>query len=76
MMQEVARIAKAAGAHCQVSLENNMSCGIGVCMGCVQKIKGRSSVGANSLPTHSEQWHYERVCTDGPVFNAEDIIWQ
>lgn len=76
MLREVARICGEAGvASCQVSLENHMACGMGVCMGCVQKIKRRACVGANGLPTHSEQWRYERVCADGPVFEAEDVIW-
>lgn len=71
MMREVARIALEAGvSSCQVSLENNMACGIGVCMGCVQKIKGPMP-GDKS----GNNWHRERVCKDGPVFNAEDIIW-
>jgi dihydroorotate dehydrogenase electron transfer subunit len=71
MMKEVARISREAGvSSCQVSLENNMACGIGVCMGCVQKIKGARAGG-----TSGGDWHYERVCADGPVFNAEDIIW-
>ena len=71
MMKEVARISREAGvSSCQVSLENNMACGIGVCMGCVQKIRG-GQVG----DTSGGDWHYERVCADGPVFNAEDIIW-
>jgi dihydroorotate dehydrogenase electron transfer subunit len=72
MMREVARISHEAGvSNCQVSLENNMACGIGVCMGCVQKIKGPMP-GDKS----GNDWHRERVCKDGPVFNAEDIIWE
>ncbi len=71
MMKEVARISREAGVErCQVSLENNMSCAIGVCMGCVQKIKGAAS-GDDS----GRDWHYERVCKDGPVFDSEDVIW-
>ena len=65
MLKEVARISGAAGvASCQVSLENVMACGIGVCMGCVQKIKD------------SHGWHHERVCSEGPVFEAKDVIWE
>lgn len=71
MMREVARIChEAKVACCQVSLENNMACGFGVCTGCVQKIK-RAAPGDES----GRDWHYERVCADGPVFNAEDILW-
>ena len=72
MMRAVARVCHEAGVEsCQVSLENNMACGIGVCTGCVQKIRG-----AAERDESGRDWHYERVCADGPVFNAEDIIWQ
>jgi len=72
MLREVARISLAAGVEsCQLSLENNMACGIGVCMGCVQKIRG-----AAPGDTSGRDWHRERVCKDGPVFNAEDIAWE
>jgi len=72
MMREVARICSEAGVgKCQVSLENNMACGMGVCMGCVQKIRG-----AAPGDTSGRNWRYERVCHDGPVFDAEDVIWQ
>lgn len=66
MLKAVAGVAAKAGvANCQVSLENHMSCAIGVCMGCVQKIRNKDNDG----------WHYERVCKEGPVFNAEDVLW-
>jgi len=42
------------------SLEERMACGIGVCMGCVVNIQGE----------------YKRVCVDGPVFEADDIVWE
>lgn len=72
MMRAVAQIAADYNVDsCQVSLENRMACGIGVCMGCVQKIKG-AAPGDES----GSNWHHERVCKDGPVFNAEDIVWE
>lgn len=65
MLREVARVCREAGVKkCQVSLENSMACGLGVCMGCVQKT---SAPGA--------EWRYQRVCTEGPVFDARDVIW-
>lgn len=70
MLREVYRVARAHGVEsCQVSLENVMACGIGVCMGCVQKVHGPGKCGES-------EWHHERVCTDGPVFNAEDVKWE
>jgi dihydroorotate dehydrogenase electron transfer subunit len=59
MLKEVALIARANKARCEVSLEEKMACGSGVCLGCaVKTTKG-----------------YKMVCKDGPVFNAEEIIW-
>ena len=44
----------------EVSLEQQMACGIGVCQGCASKVEGG--------PTP-----YRLVCTDGPVFNLVDV---
>ncbi len=55
-------VAKLSGAHnlpAQVSLEAHMSCGFGACLGCVVDTKDG----------------YKRVCKEGPVFWADDIIW-
>ena len=60
MLKEAARIAKSWRIPCQVSFEERMACGTGVCLGCaVKTITG-----------------YKMACKDGPVFNAGDIIWQ
>ncbi|MBQ4370359.1 MAG: dihydroorotate dehydrogenase electron transfer subunit, partial [Oscillospiraceae bacterium] len=46
-----------------VSLEERMGCGVGACLVCSVKIKT------------ADGWKYERVCRDGPVFNAEEVCW-
>lgn len=67
MMKEVTRICRDMQVSCcQLSLETVMACGMGVCMGCVIK----------TLSKGSDGWTYSRVCTDGPVFNAEEIDWE
>ena len=84
MLREVARISKEAEvASCQVSLENNMACGIGVCTGCVQKVRGGTLRQAQDVLRQAQDeggsgmdWHFERVCADGPVFDAEDVLWE
>ena len=43
----------------EVSLEERMGCGFGVCMGC-------------SIQTASGA---KRVCKDGPVFKKEEVLW-
>ncbi len=50
----------------QVSLEERMACGIGVCVGCVCKEKD---------DTAKDGWNYKKTCTDGPVFMGSDVIW-
>ena len=60
MLMEVSAICARSGFECYVSLEENMACGIGSCMGCSVKAKDG----------------YRRVCKKGPVFRAEDIEWE
>jgi len=65
MMKAVYNICKDFGIkNCQVSLENVMACGVGVCTGCVTKIK-----------SFGKEFEYKRVCKDGPVFNGDDLLW-
>ena len=59
MLKAAAYIAKKRGLECYASLEENIACGVGACLGCA--IKTRSG--------------YRLVCKDGPVFNAKEIIW-
>ena len=59
MMKAVAARAKASSVDCEVSLENTMACGFGVCLCCV---------------TETIQGH-KCVCTDGPVFNINQLKW-
>jgi len=59
MMRRAHALARAAGARCLVSLENNMACGYGVCLGCAV----RTDTG------------FRYVCTHGPVFAADSLGW-
>jgi len=54
----VARFARKYSARAQVSLENRMACGVGGCLGCVEK---------NALGG------YVQTCTQGPVFWVEEL---
>lgn len=63
MMKRVAQLAIDAKIPCQLSLEQRMGCGIGACLACAVKIKT------------DETWQYKRVCKDGPVFLAEEVIF-
>ncbi|HOD51784.1 MAG TPA: dihydroorotate dehydrogenase electron transfer subunit [Candidatus Hydrogenedentes bacterium] len=65
MMRTTAAVARRAGANCLVSLEAQMACGDGACLGCVvesiEEYEGEKMV---------------RVCVDGPVFDAAIINWE
>jgi dihydroorotate dehydrogenase electron transfer subunit len=66
MLRRVGDIAIAQGIPCELSLEAVMACGFGVCLGCV--IKTCSSEG-------SSEHDFSRVCCEGPVFDAKEIVW-
>lgn len=63
MLKAVARWAEKNGIKAQLSLEERMGCGIGTCVGCVVRIK------------NEDTWEYKKVCKDGPVFYAEEVVW-
>jgi dihydroorotate dehydrogenase electron transfer subunit len=65
MLQKVSEIAGEHGFQCQLLLEERMACGIGACYSCTCRIKGPD----NTV-------HKKRVCVDGPVFKAKEIVWQ
>ncbi|MBD3360151.1 MAG: hypothetical protein GF365_05625 [Candidatus Buchananbacteria bacterium] len=59
MMRQIARICKHRDVPCFVILEQPMACGTGICLGCSVKMKSGM----------------KRICKDGPVFPAEEVIW-
>jgi len=55
-----------------LSLEALMPCGYGICSGCAVK----TIPSANRGPTDDNcDFHLKRVCVDGPVFGAGEVIW-
>ena len=64
MLRAVKAYAEEAGALCFISLEERMACGVGACLGCVAPTTGKDA--------HSHV-NNTRVCTEGPVFDAEYI---
>ena len=52
------------GVPCQVSMEERMACGVGACLGCATPI--RRDDGSVT---------YLHVCKDGPVFEAERVVF-
>ncbi len=71
MMKATARVAAAFNVPCQVSLEQPMACGMGTCQSCIIRHKPHAPPpGAPEV-----EWKYKLTCTDGPVFDARDILW-
>ena len=59
MLRVVSETAREKGVKGFLSLEENMACGFGACLGCaVRTVHG-----------------YKRVCKEGPVFPIEEIVW-
>lgn len=64
MLKAVGELCIERGVACQLALEETMACGFGVCLGCV--------VEARDPATDFEK--YVRVCTEGPVFEAREVV--
>lgn len=64
MLRTLKTLCENAGVPLQISLEEKMACGIGVCLGCAVKVK----VGDFG---HT----YKKVCADGPVFDSLEVIF-
>ncbi len=63
MLKAVQKLAENKNIPCQISLEEKMACGLGVCLGCAVKTASSSK----------ENPEYLHVCKAGPVFNSKDV---
>ncbi len=61
MMTAVHFFCKEPNLECQVSMETAMACGIGACLGCIVPLAAGG---------------YGHACSDGPVFDAKELLWQ
>jgi len=60
-------VGKLAGEHdvpAELSMDEHMCCGVGVCLTCVIRVRS------------GEGWEYQRTCADGPVFDSRDVVWE
>jgi len=64
MLEAVANLASEFGLPCQISLEEFMACAVGGCVGCVVQVRTKQGPAM------------QRVCVDGPVFDAYAIFGQ
>ncbi|MGD0152644.1 MAG: dihydroorotate dehydrogenase electron transfer subunit [Thermacetogeniaceae bacterium] len=61
VLKAVQRASTDRGIPAQLSLEENMACGLGACMGCTCR--------------GSDPSRMLRVCAEGPVFDADEVIF-
>ena len=64
MLRAIKKYAEEKGIKAYISLEEHMACGVGACLGCVVKTKEVD---------HHSHVNNARICTDGPVFDAEEV---
>lgn len=63
MMRAVGKLAGSAAVPCWLSLETPMACGFGACFSCVTRVRQDDGT-----------WDYRRVCVEGPVFPASQLV--
>jgi dihydroorotate dehydrogenase electron transfer subunit len=64
MLRQVTSLARRYDIPVQVAVEEQMACGIGVCMTCVLPVTGSDGI-----------TRMVRSCVDGPVFRGEQVRW-
>jgi len=64
MLKAVSQLAAQFDLPAEISLDEHMCCGVGVCLTCVAQVKT------------AEGWEYQRTCTEGPVFDSRLIAWE
>jgi dihydroorotate dehydrogenase electron transfer subunit len=64
MLKAVGRLAEEFQLSAELSMDEHMCCGVGVCLTCV-------------IPVRTDGgWEYQRTCTEGPVFDSRRILWE
>jgi len=64
MLRAVAKLAAEFGLPAELSMDERMCCGVGVCLTCVIRVKS------------GDGWEYQRTCTEGPVFDSRKVEWE
>ncbi len=64
MLRGVVEFAKEKGVKTQISMEERMACSVGVCLGCIIKVRENGKEVT------------KKVCVEGPVFKGEEIIFE
>ena len=65
MLRAIKQFAEANQMEAYISLEERMACGVGACLGCVC---------ATKEVDHHSHVKNARICTDGPVYDAKEVM--
>ncbi len=63
MLRAIGDRARRLGRRAWISVDESMGCGVGACLACVVKVRS------------GDDWVWARSCTEGPVFECRDVIW-
>jgi dihydroorotate dehydrogenase electron transfer subunit len=64
MLKAAGKIADEFNVPAELSMDEHMCCGVGVCLTCVVPVKA------------GDGWEYQRTCTEGPVFDSREVLWE
>jgi dihydroorotate dehydrogenase electron transfer subunit len=64
MLKAVGKLAADFNLPAELSMDEHMCCGVGTCLACVIKVKT------------GDGWEYQRTCTEGPVYDSRQIVWE
>jgi dihydroorotate dehydrogenase electron transfer subunit len=67
MMRFVAEFCLSREIECYLCVERNMACGTGMCQSCVVPVRDAADPAG---------WSYRLCCTGGPIFAADQILWE
>jgi dihydroorotate dehydrogenase electron transfer subunit len=77
MLRELCKRSVAAGVPCEISMEETFGCSMGTCWGCVVPVRRGAKQGSGypKAPAEPREYDYSRVCSDGTVYAAGDVVW-
>ncbi|MDQ6767110.1 MAG: hypothetical protein M3Z41_04810 [Candidatus Eremiobacteraeota bacterium] len=78
MLRALCAFASDERVRCQISMEETFACSMGTCWGCVVPVRRGCPQGTGypKAPGEQRDFDFARVCTDGTVFDAADVLWR
>ena len=65
MLNAIGRMCTQRDIRCELALERVMGCGMGTCQSCVVPVRD---------DTRAQRWRYALCCTEGPIFEARQLL--